>query len=647
MIKLINLIFIIIFLAISSVFASDSNQNLLIQKALKLDLANDPDWLNMLYYEKSAAKNKCRQQDCKGFESIIDSASFFLAPNGKHNPQKELAATISSFFSTQKLPFKNIFNQEQTAQCAFKGRFEWLKHKLQFSEAELATQKCPEFEEWYREINPKKATLIFSSAYLNNPASMFGHTFLLMSSNKNEKNLLLANAINYSASTVENNGVIFAFKGLFGFYKGQFGIAPYHQMIKKYNDFENRDLWEYELNLSQAEIRKIMTNLWELSNNYASYYFFTDNCSYLLLKLLKVAKPEIQDLQRPLGIAIPSDSVITILKTPNLIKKTHYRPSRASKIKYLAAQMSEENLKLVKKIVAQKFDKNITTKTTQEQKAIYDLAFEYEQYSYQKNGNKNRDELAKNSFSILQKRSQLSGETNLEPIKIPDSNPVNAQAPQRLFVGFGYNDLKKSFTQIDFRPAYHDLLDADSGFLAGAQINVLDLSLRHFSDKNDLELNHLNVVDIKSYSPTGKLIKPISWQLKVGVENFYQQKTDYKNTAFAELGMGSNFELSKIDSNVTFLLNGISYYNEQLPQANLIGVGPQINLISGFGKSLKLQLNISNNLFFDHPDFNYWQYKIEQNFQLQKNVSVKAGYVRSDFRLGGSDEINVGVNFYF
>ena len=110
MTKLTSLIFISILFAITPAFAkSNSNnsyQNLLLQKAVQLDLANDQDWINMVYYQKSG-EQKCTEKSCKSFESIIDDANFFLTKNGKYNPKQELAATIASFFSTQKLPNKN------------------------------------------------------------------------------------------------------------------------------------------------------------------------------------------------------------------------------------------------------------------------------------------------------------------------------------------------------------------------------------------------------------------------------------------------------------------------------------------------------------------------------------------------------------
>ena len=75
-------------------------QQHLIEKANQLNLSEDQQWLNMLYYQKKLFG---------GYESIFDSPNFFLAKNGKINPKAELEATILSFFDSKPLPFKGLF----------------------------------------------------------------------------------------------------------------------------------------------------------------------------------------------------------------------------------------------------------------------------------------------------------------------------------------------------------------------------------------------------------------------------------------------------------------------------------------------------------------------------------------------------------
>jgi hypothetical protein len=122
---------------------------------------------------------------------------------------------------------------------------------------------------------------------------MYGHTLLRVDAkDQDEKTRLLAYAINYAANTNETNGVAFAINGLFGGYPGTFSMMPYYLKVREYSDMENRDVWEYELNLSPDVVDRVLMHVWELGPIYFDYYFFDENCSYYLLELLEAARPD-------------------------------------------------------------------------------------------------------------------------------------------------------------------------------------------------------------------------------------------------------------------------------------------------------------------------------------------------------------------
>ena len=94
--------------------------------------------------------------------------------------------------------------------------------------------------------------MVFPTSHINSPASMYGHTFIKISSSKDTP--LISNAINYAAKTDEKNGLIFAFQGIFGGYEGRYSILPYYEKLKEYNNLEQRDVWEYDLNLNERRL---------------------------------------------------------------------------------------------------------------------------------------------------------------------------------------------------------------------------------------------------------------------------------------------------------------------------------------------------------------------------------------------------------
>ena len=136
----------------------------LINKGAQAKLANEREWHLLLHYRKDLFGGHTSEQDDPGF---------FMSLNGKTDPQAELDATLKQFFSEEL-----VGRSKQPAQCAFIARYEWLRNQLRFDETRLPPQRCERFERWFADFEAQSITLIFPSAFLNNPASMFGHTLL-------------------------------------------------------------------------------------------------------------------------------------------------------------------------------------------------------------------------------------------------------------------------------------------------------------------------------------------------------------------------------------------------------------------------------------------------------------------------------------
>ncbi|MGH7829328.1 MAG: DUF4105 domain-containing protein, partial [Candidatus Binatia bacterium] len=199
----------------------------LIQRAHSLALHEQRYWHLLLHYRPTIAG---------GYESEADEEGFFLAPNGKTDPKAELEATLARFFST-----KLVGRSRQPARCAFIARYAWLRAALAIDESLLPPEPCERFRSWFAELNPESITLIFPSAYMNNPSSMFGHLLLRVDQKgQTEQTRILAYTVNYSAEVTTDNGIVFAVLGVVGGFKGYFSTHPYYVKAKEYGDFENR-----------------------------------------------------------------------------------------------------------------------------------------------------------------------------------------------------------------------------------------------------------------------------------------------------------------------------------------------------------------------------------------------------------------------
>src|SRR5690348_7979723 len=195
------------------------------QQARQKKLAQERVWRLLLKYN---------DRPLLGAVSEADGMEFFNSPRGKTDPEAELAATLASFF----VPLSEIPEGKEHPQCNFPARFKWLKQQLDFDLQRLPIQTCDRLDRWMRTLDPVGATLVFASYFMNNPASMFGHTLLRIDSRRTGSgNNLINYGANYAAVPDTDNAFLYALKGLVGSFQGRFAIFPYYTKVQEYNNW--------------------------------------------------------------------------------------------------------------------------------------------------------------------------------------------------------------------------------------------------------------------------------------------------------------------------------------------------------------------------------------------------------------------------
>jgi len=400
-----------LFLSFPSLAQDKDYLSVLVQRARQKKLVEKAAWHTLLHYKP--------QQFSQGVKSLVDSESFFIAPSGKSDPKAELEATLASFFQSHEA------DPEKSPQCLFIARYHWLKQELAFDAERLPERPCLHFHNWMEELNPQELTLIFPAAYMNNPASMFGHTLLRIDGQGEDKETrLLDYTINFAAVTNQQRGISFAAKGLFGGYPGKFSIAPYYIKVKEYSDIENRDIWEYKLNFTLEEIKQLLRHVWEMRTAYFDYYFLDENCSYQLLSLLEVARPSLRLTDRFSWWAIPGETIRAVVEA-GLLRETHFRPSRATVLRERVRLMDRYLQRLAKSLVGLKGPQ--TAKAMQrlsslEQAQVIELALDYA--AYRQSLESDRVEQSEEKLlELLKRRSQLHVPDQTPLISVPRNRP--------------------------------------------------------------------------------------------------------------------------------------------------------------------------------------------------------------------------------
>ena len=385
--------------------------------------------------------------------------------------------------------------------------------------------------------------MIFPAAYLNSPSSMFGHTLLRIDQAdvQDNKTALLSYAINFGAYIEgSDNSILYAWKGLAGGYPGLFALVPYQEKLSEYRSLENRDLWEYRLNLTPEETQRMVEHVWELKQIQFDYFFFDENCSYRLLELLQVARPGLQLTgQFPLT-AIPTDTVKAV-KEAGLVESIEYRPSRERELLDRAKALDPEEQQWVLQVSADQAQlQNPSFKALPKarQALIIDAAYRLERY--RANGLERDPARSQRSFELLRAINQNPApQLQVEKPELPE----NGHESRTWQLGAGSRD-DKAFAEYGLRMAYHDLNDNGPGFPLGAQIEILQLKLRQY-EGNKWQVQQLDLANIRSLTPRNELLQPWSWQVGGGLERVLGKHGDENLVSHVNGGAGGTWQLGE------------------------------------------------------------------------------------------------------
>ena len=595
-------------------------------KVQEARLGRHPEWLNLLHYKSSLLSSS-------GYVSYVDDDRFFFSNNGKRDPDSELLETLAAFYKTDKAGGSH-------AQCRFPARLAWLQKQSGIKLQNLPEVVCKEYDDWKKMVKAKQATLIFPAYYLNSPSSMFGHTLLrLDASDEESDSKWLSYAVNFGADIRnEDNSILFAFKGLAGGYSGLFSVMPYFKKIQEYNTIENRDLWEYRLNLSEQEVDRMVTHLWELKEIRFDYYFFDENCSYRLLELLEVARPGVELTDEFIVTAIPVDTVRSVIDS-GLTDKVEYRPSQAVVLRDRLKKIPQDSKQLVISISADPelvYADNFTSLPERQQRNIIDASYKYLRFLQTR---QTRDQQsARNSYRLLE---LINTYPNDGPDKVTTPvQPDKGHHTKRFSLGGGQR-YGQNYAEVSLRMAFHSLEDSDNGFLRGAQINMFNLQVRA-DEKNNLQLKQLDIVDIFSLTPRNDFFKPLSWRVYTGLE---RQFVDGRDRTAAHVSGGAGVSYALTDAGLVYALGtGRIEYNSAFNN------GIDVALGATMGGLYHSELGVSK---FDLSGLGFangeerMKLAVTQGIVLSRNHALQISFQREWLQQATINETGIRYHYYY
>jgi hypothetical protein len=533
-----------LFISVPSAFSAPLHVD---EQQLKT-LGQSEAWKGLLQYQKNFLG---------GEQSEVAGSSFFQAKDGKSNPVHELEATLAAFQSG------NL--NESHAICFFPARFQFILSRLHFKREDFPQPSCPAYEAYRSRVKTNRVSIVFSSYYTGSASSIFGHSFLRFSgTNENE---LFDTGINFAANPTTENPILYALYGLIGVFPATFSAQPFYYKVREYNDFESRDLWTYDLNLSDEEKTVLLDHLWELGNTYYDYYYFNQNCSYHILRAIEGAVPRIRFWShRPLYL-IPSDSIKILNRFPGLVDGMTYRPSIRSKAFYRYDQLTDsEKSALLKSFQTQRIE-NLDAKTLDTLIDALDL-------------NHSKDVSYKNA--VLAERASLPDVSQNLDVPVPwNESPEKGHGSKRAVVSYG-----DDYLDLEVRASHHDLLDPSIGYPEFLHIDFGKVALRYKTDEKTLQLKELTLVDLTALSLEHPFYSKFSYEGHIGMLRDVFDRPVWE----ARAGVGKAYPLLK-EHAFFWMVDAVPEYSSEFQASKYrITLEPSANLLLEFSPTTKMMV---------------------------------------------------------
>lgn len=618
-------------------------------------IGNSNEWKKILFYVPAWGRGEL---------SIVDDPKFFADAAGRTQPQDELAATIKAF--TEGM---NSSRQQALCKYPARRKFleKALNTRFEDPEPDNSSDVCKRNKIFTERVKAENVSLIFSSYFAGSPASLFGHTLLkfkkanpeatvvpeaagtdaaapadankdgnaegdspdtkdtakgkaspaagekissihdlvIRQADSDSENSLLDYGVNHAAYPSTQNPILYPIFGLTGMFPGMVSMMPYYVKVQEYNNAESRDLWEYDLNFTADEVSSMLLSVFELSTSRIDYYYFDDNCSYLMIALLDAGRPSLNLVSKFRSWVIPSDTVRVVSGTPSLVKQIKFRPSNVRKYLNLERTLTDKERKAFntlmfsqkveeKKVKVSRHAKNkvvtyykVNTGALRglnpaEQTHVLDTALEYIDSTEKLAGSQSPQKWKNERELLLKRRAELGtvSKPNIVPVPVTEA-PHKSYPPTRVSLGVVNSISPEKFINtgllFGWRPALHTLDNPVTGM--GADLGIAFLNTELLLQGKSLSLRELMFISIESMQPPRPNVSSLSWAFDLA---YRQRCFSGCRQIYAKIEVGYVYPAGAPDDRLA--LRGAVKVGDD--QAGALFIEPTINAVANFPLSL-------------------------------------------------------------
>lgn len=569
-------------------------------------LAQDPIWLKLLH--------------CTDGQSEILTEDFFLSPNGRQAPAAELLATLNAYSE----PWSAEDNNDTHARCRFPARYLWLSSHIPLPDYSPQPPQCRRLSRWSLPDQVSSISLFLVSGYLGNPASVFGHSLLKFNTDSADDQAGLFDlTVNYGALVPENeSALLYIVNGIAGGYQAGFSDRYFYTQDLVYSRTEFRDIWDYQLRLSDKQQQLLIFHLWEILGKKFKYYFFHKNCAARLAELLEIIlkEPLLKNASlwyAPVEIFHHLEKIDRSREKAGrkgLIQSVRFIPSVERTLCHRFDQLAPDEKKAVQNVMRKGTDvlqESLIQVNSKRRSVVLDTLLAYFNYRLVADEPAPDEKIRQEKKELLLARLRLPPRT-MPLKKVPErESPAKGNPPLLTGLGIGNSHARNSYVRLRLSPFSQESVGRNS--LGGDELTLLNTvagigEKGFFADSFDL----IKIRKIKTDYIPADGNNPWSWKLHTGMESIEEDDTAEQDFFF-RFGAGRARRFGS--STAAYALLEVSAHTEQ-PHARLF---PRIGILTDFGRVKSRIYGGASLSYQDHLEAIY-------GIELQYDISGRSAF---------------------
>jgi len=474
-----------------------------------------------------------------GDQTLIEDESFILSRR-HYSAEAELEATLKLFLVADEA-------SARSAVCRYPARYFWLTTQINLPSKINPQIECPGITEFFSKAPADEMAVIFASENLTSPSSMMGHVLLRLSGT-NDRSEVSRHAISFFTQVRGFNVPYILWESLVTGKPGYYTLSPYAQKEAFYRQREQRNVWEYVLDLSDDQRLLIQLHLWELRSAKLTYYFHRYNCATLTRFLLALADPKMLE-DRGLWTT-PLDLVRTLQKS-GLVASIDALPSDRWLVEGLSRQLSAKDVNDVKRAVALgQLPARAIDETSDRAYLLLEFSRAWAGFLIEKEPTHAFEAQAFEKSVALRDERYPDQRLDLSRYKNPVLRPQDSQAE------LGWRSQRgQDVLTLGFLAASHRLEDSSQQSFSESALQLGDVRVEFLAQTLKPRLHELQIYSMTSLTPANAATGGFTGRVRLGAERHY--RSDLSDQLAANLSGAYGVTLGLGPHVITYGLAGV------------------------------------------------------------------------------------------